>query len=565
MATNGHFDLTTETLLPEPRSVAFTGEVRSVESDIGLSVSVEDERVKRAALDWRSSLQPAPEEHRGSGGLPACDARAGDELTVAVDRSVVAHPQGYRLLVDPERIGIIGGAPAGCFYALMTLRQLTDCTAGRLPVCRIEDQPDFETRGFLHDVTRGKVPTLDTLTMIADRLARFKINQFQLNIEHAFVFSFDPTICGPNEGLTPDEVHALDEYCQDRFIDLVPALATFGHMGRILSMPKYRHLAEVSPERDWAAQTWQERARGLTLDCTVPEAHRLVERMWGDVLDAFSSPVVNICGDEPHDLGKGGSAGRYTPAQIGEAYVNQLRRTQDICAARGRTTQVWSDVITNYPHLIDRLAPETAVLHWGYDDAADYDGTAKFVATGLATHVCPGTCGWKRVLNAMDLAERNISTFAAAGRRSGARGLITADWGDHGHFNLLACSWHGMALGAACGWRADHPIGAAFDKRFVRTMFGIDDARLVSCLRAASRIAEKGETWTWLRTPAEELAGRDDLPTLEQIEATRRAAEEGGKRIAEIAAGMTSSKWPLAKRLRRVSGRRAFFPVSSLK
>lgn len=98
-----------------------------------------------------------------------------------------------------------------------------------------------------------------------------------------------------------------------------------------------------------------------------------------------------------------------------------------------------------------------------------------------------------------------------------------------------------MALGAACGWRADHPIGAAFDKRFVRTMFGIDDARLVSCLRAASRIAEKGETWTWLRTPAEELAGRDDLPTLEQIEVTRRAAEEGGKRISEIAARMTSS------------------------
>ena len=41
-------------------------------------------------------------------------------------------------------------------------------------------------------------------------------------------------------GLTPDEVRDLDGYCRDRFIDLVPALATFGHMGRILSMNRPR-------------------------------------------------------------------------------------------------------------------------------------------------------------------------------------------------------------------------------------------------------------------------------------------------------------------------------------
>ena len=79
--------------------------------------------------------------------------------------------------------------------------------------------------------------------------------------------------------------------------------------------------------------------------------------------------------------------------------------------------------------------------------------------SGLDTFVCPGTTSWKRILGAMDLAERNIETFARAGRRAGAKGLINTDWGDLGHFNMPACSWHGLALGAALGWSAEHVTG----------------------------------------------------------------------------------------------------------
>ena len=81
---------------------------------------------------------------------------------------------------------------------------------------------------LLHDVTRGKVATLATLKLLVDRLSQLKANQLQLYIEYAFVFSFDEEICGADEGLTPDEVRELGAYCQERFIDLVPAVASPG-------------------------------------------------------------------------------------------------------------------------------------------------------------------------------------------------------------------------------------------------------------------------------------------------------------------------------------------------
>lgn len=447
------------------------------------------------------------------------------------------HRDAYRLVVRPGGIELAGASPAGCYHGLQTLRQLIESSDRHaLPCCQILDWPDFDTRGLLFDVTRGRVPKLETLKLLADRLASLKCNQLQLNIEHAFVFSFDPDICGPDEGLTPDEVRELDTYCQDRFIDLVPALATFGHMGRVLSMPKYRHLAEVEATTTWEKMTWPQRMRGLTLDCTNPEAHALVERMWSDVLDAFSAPVVNICADEPHDLGQGKNRERFA-GHVGEAYLEQIRRTYDICVRRGRRVQFWSDVVRNHPALFHLVPHDATVMHWGYDDRADYDGTQALVDAGLDVIVCPGTSGWKRVLNGMNLAERNIATFAEVGKRSGATGLVNTDWGDHGHFNMLGCSWHGIALGAAKAWRADHPTGDEFDHAFAARVLRVDDAAIVGLLRSAARSGDVCETWRQLWMPADALVDDTSTPPLELLDQTEQVASRLAQLLRDVPRG----------------------------
>ena len=57
------------------------------------------------------------------------------------------------------------------------------------PACRIEDWPDFAVRGVMLDVSRDRVPTMQTLRDLVDRLAGWKINQLQLYMEHTFAYA----------------------------------------------------------------------------------------------------------------------------------------------------------------------------------------------------------------------------------------------------------------------------------------------------------------------------------------------------------------------------------------
>lgn len=538
-------------LLPVPTSIDRMQGYAPTLGDMRVDVRVSDERVGRAVARWLA-------ERREAGGGTPESADPPARLLVRVEGGIA--PDGYRLDVGVDRIVLIGGSGAGCFHGLQTLQQLTDRATGRLPCCRIEDRPSFATRGLLHDISRGKVPTLNTLETLVDRLASLKMNQLQLYIEHAFVFRFDPSICDADSGLTPDEARDLSRYAHERFVELVPAVANLGHMGRILSMPAYRHLAEIEPDNAWEGMDWPQRQRGATLDATNPESIQLIERMLGEVMEAFGGKTVNICGDEPWDFGEGKSKARPGFPGKGVAYIDHICRVQAFCAARGRRSQAWSDVLRNHRDLLDRLPRALTILHWGYDDDTDYAAVAEFVSAGFDTVVCPGTSGWKRIVNAMGLAERNIATFADVGARHGATGLLNTDWGDDGHFNALACSWHGIALGGAKAWNADGPIGSEFDRRFATFLAGQSEDSPVALLRDVSALGEVRETWRLLWCGPGCLADGVDLPALDELNRSIAAAERLIDWCASLAADRYDPRdvgeWRVAAKMTGLLARR---------
>lgn len=525
-------------LLPTPRRVEqLPGSWLAPRSWV-IENDCRDFRVEREAKRIIQQTADRIASRRSAGEHTEPGARPGPvTLALRIDETSSVGPQGYHLCAEGGRVTIAARDNAGCFHGLQTLRQLIELADRPIPCLHIVDAPSFQTRGLMHDVTRGKVPRLETLKRLVESIASLKINQLQLYIEHAFVFTFDADICDAEHGLTPDEVRDLNAYAAEHFVTLVPALATLGHMGRVLSLPRYRHLAEIEAPATWENQSWPQRARGLTLDVLNPESMCLVRRLWRDVLDAFSGPVVNICGDEPHDLGRGKNAERLPPTERAAAYRRHIARTVEFVQAAGRRAQMWSDVLVQQADQTDRwsdgLSREITLLHWGYDSAARYEMTRRLIDEGFDTFVCPGTTGWKRVLNAIGLAERNICDFARIGETVGAVGLLNTDWGDHGHFNLLGCSAHGIALGAACGWSGGSERGGAnFDRRFARWVLNSQDAGVVETLRACADLADTHETWTLLRTPAAKLVDADGLPSIERLESARRAA----RRLA---------RWPL--------------------
>ena len=71
--------------------------------------------------------------------------------------------QAYQLDIAPEGVTLIYGGTAGALYGVSTLKQLLLQYQGTLPCLHIEDEPDYAQRGVLYDISRDRMPTLETL------------------------------------------------------------------------------------------------------------------------------------------------------------------------------------------------------------------------------------------------------------------------------------------------------------------------------------------------------------------------------------------------------------------
>ncbi|MDI6861916.1 MAG: glycoside hydrolase family 20 zincin-like fold domain-containing protein, partial [Pseudothermotoga sp.] len=108
----------------------------------------------------------------------------GSTFELLLDENLVNHPQGYRIVVQGSKVSFVAATNQGLFYALQTFKQLLRERNGTLEPVLIEDEPDFENRAFMLDISRDRVPKMDTLKKLVDLLSELKYNQFQLYMEH---------------------------------------------------------------------------------------------------------------------------------------------------------------------------------------------------------------------------------------------------------------------------------------------------------------------------------------------------------------------------------------------
>ncbi|MDE6517579.1 MAG: beta-N-acetylhexosaminidase, partial [Acetatifactor sp.] len=143
--------------------------------------------------------------------------------------------QEYTLTIEPGGVRVLGGDGAGLMYGVETLCQIVEQQGALLPAVTIRDFPQIPRRGYYLDQTRGRVLKLEELKRIVDRLCRFKLNEFQLYVEHTYLFRDLSEMWRDTTPLTAEEIMELDDYCAERHIDLVPSLASFGHLYMLLS------------------------------------------------------------------------------------------------------------------------------------------------------------------------------------------------------------------------------------------------------------------------------------------------------------------------------------------
>ncbi len=455
--------------------------------------------------------------------------QAGLTLRLAPDE--VRQEQGYRLSVRPEGITLQGHDFAGLFYGVCTLNQIVEQSQDRRLAClEIEDWPDFPVRGVMLDISRDKVPQMQTLFDLIDRLASWKYNQFQLYTEHTFAYRNHPEPWAAASPITGEEILALDAFCRERHIELVPNQNAFGHMHRWLTLEPYRRLAET---HELFPVPWGWHQGPFSLAPTHPGSLELVRDLFDELLPYFSSKQVNVGADETHDVGYGQTKELVEEKGVGRVYLDFLLKLYAEISRRGRTMQFWGDIVNLHPELVPEIPRDVIALPWGYeaDHPFDVEG-ARFEASGLPFYVCPGTSSWDSLAGRSDNAIGNLLNAAENGLKHGASGYLNTDWGDFGHWQVLPVSYLGFVAGAGFSWCLK--TNRDLDLPMVLSRFAFEDPSgamgraafdLGNVYQSPGVMIRNSSLLFWLlRWPLDEIAEHSDQTV--DFEATLKAITE---------------------------------------
>lgn len=403
------------------------------------------------------SLEDARRDRSSSRGVP---------VKLALDPAEFSHPEAYRLDVSATVMHLAAPSPAGLFYGLMTLAQWMTlhrkrAEDDRLPGLHIEDRPDLAHRGVLLDVSRDRVPTMETLYALVDRLAEWKFNQLQLYMEHTFAYAGHEVVWRDASPFTGEEIEALDSYCAARFIELVPNQNSFGHFHRWLKHPAYRDLAECPEGVEHPFSSGRE---PFSLCPTDPRTLQLLADLYAQLLPHFTSRLFNVGLDETFDLGLGRSAEACRRRGKHAVYLEFLRRVHSLVERHDHRMQFWGDIILQ-PDAGSETVPRSAIpLAWGYEADHPFDrDLQRLEDSGFDFYACPGTSSWRslggRTTNALD----NLRRASHAAHHHGADGLLVTDWGDAGHLQPLPVSYCGLLAAARWSWNTESDATMEFD------------------------------------------------------------------------------------------------------
>ena len=427
-------------LAPYPKSLEFTG--GEIEIIKGGAILIDERSLYKTVKIATDSCDTL-----GSLKIILKKEATNPIATITCDESLA--DEAYRLSISSETINIAYSTPCGAFRALCTLRQLVNIYGARIPAMNIDDAPDFPTRGYMLDIGRNKVPKLSELCSLVDKLALLKINHLELYMEGVpFEYASYPALTKGKDLLTGDDILALDEYCRDRFIELVPNQNNFGHMEYWIKNG-FEHLAEAPGGFVWSGTHFE----SMTLDPQNAGSEELVRNLADDLLPYFSCDKYNICCDETLELGYGKSKELCEKLGTGRVYFEFLKKIISIAAEHGKRALFWGDIIKEYPELLSEIPRDVIALEWGYYSDQPYaDQCKKLHDAGVNYYICPGTGVWNTVLGYTDQMIANIRNAAERGYDNGACGFLLTDWGDTGHLQSIATAYPGLVFGAAESW-----------------------------------------------------------------------------------------------------------------
>ena len=256
-------------------------------------------------------------------------------------------------------------------------------------------------------------------------------------------FASHPELITHKNALTTAQARDLAGYAQQRGLQLIPEIESFGHTGYITRVARYASLLDRDPKSGAFS--------GL-----VPVAagsKNLIMDLYREAASVFPSRYLHGGGDEVNWGGAEQSREALKRRSRAEIWADYLNSLDEAARSLGKEFIIWGDhVLRKQPQILAQLNRDIIIYDWDYSttDPAEIERTARqALSSGFRVIGGPALswCKWGPRAGAEQL--RNIDAYSDAYRRIGdARclGVIVTNWVPSRY--VQASIWDGLAYSA---------------------------------------------------------------------------------------------------------------------
>ena len=217
----------------------------------------------------------------------------------------------------------------------------------------ITENPLFNTNGAMLDMSKA-VMNVKTVKIMLTRMALMGLNCCMLYTEDTYEVPEYPYFGHLRGRYSKEELKELDKFALSVGIELIPCIQTLGHLATFLK---------------WRASTVVKDG-ATTLLVGEEETYKLIDAMFKNLAECFTTRRLHVGMDETFDLGTGRYLTLNGYRDKKELYFEHLEKVRDIAKKHGFKPMMWSDMFF-------RLAGKDLENYVDYDVRVKFDDEAK--------------------------------------------------------------------------------------------------------------------------------------------------------------------------------------------
>lgn len=295
-----------------------------------------------------------------------------------IDTDLVIHPnkkinqEAYRVEFKEDEILLRSPHIEGLWRGIHAVASNLRISPGQKLHCGwLENWPSISLRGAHLDLA-FVMYTPEFLMSLLPMFSAMSINTILLDISDKLIFPKLESIRHP-DALPVEFWRNFEAEAQRWFIEIIPVVQTFGHMGNYLKHEELKPLREIPDSSGTICPS-----NGKSLE--------FLETLIAGVKQAFpESRTIHAGLDE---VGYSGQCPRcrrrYARLGYGGIYLEHIKKIHEILDAQKARMMMWADILIAYPEVCDELPRNIIINDWQYTRYAIHE-KSWFVFTGMKT------------------------------------------------------------------------------------------------------------------------------------------------------------------------------------